>query len=134
MKGKAESLGVISGSGHVNAGDEEGQKRLKPPDKDSMTVKVPVQHSRSASSIGPIWNDGDCGSEHSQVSPFPKRGVGFRVSGSRSLIVLLMHAAFQGIWPTQCAAQRQAGAGLTSRQCGAGRRRFQSGRGAQASG
>ena len=70
MKEKAESLGVISGSGHGDAEDEESQKRLKPPDKDSMTVKVPVQHGHSASSIGPIWNDGDCGSEHSQASPF----------------------------------------------------------------
>ena len=35
-----------------------------------MTVKVPVQGTRPASSsIGPIWNDGDCASEHSQASP-----------------------------------------------------------------
>ena len=44
--------------------------------------------------------------------------------------VLLMHAAFQGFWPTWCAAQWQAGAGLISRHYNAGWRRFQSGRGA----
>ena len=71
VKEKAESLGVISGSGHGDAEDKDSQKKIKPPDKDSMTVKVPVQHERSASSIGPIWNDGDCGSEHSQASSFP---------------------------------------------------------------
>ena len=88
VKEKAESLGVISGSGHGDAEDEDIQKRLKPPDKDSMTVKVPVQHGRSASSIGPIWNDGDCGSEHSQAIPFPSKGIGLRAHDSGLMVCL----------------------------------------------
>ena len=82
MKEKAQSLGVISGSGHEDAEDKGGQKKVKPPDKDTMMVKMPVQHGRSASSIGPIWNDGDCASEHSQASPLPWESQVSRVHGA----------------------------------------------------
>lgn len=70
VKDKAEALGVISGSGQKeNEDNGKGNvKKVKPPDKDTMTVKVPLQKEHSASSIGPIWNDAASTSKDSQVS------------------------------------------------------------------
>jgi len=70
VKDKAEALGVISGSGQKENEDngESNVKKVKPPDKDTMTVKVPLHKEHSASSIGPIWNDAASTSKDSQVS------------------------------------------------------------------
>ena len=70
VKDKAEALGVISGSGQKENEDngESNVKKVKPPDKDTMTVKVPLHKEHSTSSIGPIWNDAASTSKDSQVS------------------------------------------------------------------
>ena len=76
VKDKAEALGVISGSGQKENEDngESNVKKVKPPDKDTMTVKVPLHKEHSTSSIGPIWNDAASASKDSQVSSLHRTG------------------------------------------------------------
>lgn len=68
MKDKAQALGVLSASAQKEDGEQEKHtKKLKPPDKDTMTVEVPIQHEYSKN-MGPIWNkDADPSSGASQV-------------------------------------------------------------------